>query len=205
MRWQSSPPRGDPAGLRGVGSIPRGHVGTSTSPQITFDNKAHSGRVKIRLDNRADIKECKDPSVFGRGRSHKDTTKVASVPSGCQRAAWGAQGAPGWLSSSLRRATVRLAGDNSFRLFFDVVVILVCSLSFILCARSIIRGVMLQHVSGGTEEIGASCGYPPRCNWTELPPGRCFSAAEFRRKPFPRGGCSKLWALRDGQNSPGGG
>ncbi|XP_057285549.1 mucolipin-1 [Pezoporus wallicus] len=69
---------------------------------ITFDNKAHSGRVKIRLDNRADIKECKDPSVFGRG-------------------------------------------DNSFRLFFDVVVILVCSLSFILCARSIIRGLLLQH------------------------------------------------------------
>uniref|UniRef100_A0A8C9LG84 Mucolipin 1 n=1 Tax=Pavo cristatus TaxID=9049 RepID=A0A8C9LG84_PAVCR len=69
---------------------------------ITFDNKAHSGRVKIRLDNRADIKECKDHSVFGRG-------------------------------------------DNSFRLFFDVVVILVCSLSFILCARSIIRGLMLQH------------------------------------------------------------
>ncbi|XP_068520562.1 mucolipin-1 isoform X2 [Anas acuta] len=69
---------------------------------ITFDNKAHSGRVKIRLDNRADIKECKDPSIFGRG-------------------------------------------DNSFRLFFDVVVILVCSLSFILCARSIIRGLLLQH------------------------------------------------------------
>ncbi|KAK2514098.1 hypothetical protein Q9966_015916 [Columba livia] len=70
--------------------------------QITFDNKAHSGRVKIRLDNRADIKECKDPSVFGRG-------------------------------------------DNSFRLLFDVVVILVCSLSFVLCARSIVRGLMLQH------------------------------------------------------------
>uniref|UniRef100_A0A8C4UNB9 Mucolipin 1 n=1 Tax=Falco tinnunculus TaxID=100819 RepID=A0A8C4UNB9_FALTI len=69
---------------------------------ITFDNKAHSGRVKIHLDNRADIKECKDHSVFGRG-------------------------------------------DNSFRLFFDVIVILVCSLSFILCARSIIRGLMLQH------------------------------------------------------------
>ncbi|NXA43697.1 MCLN1 protein, partial [Eudromia elegans] len=69
---------------------------------ITFDNKAHSGRVKIRLDNRADIKECKDPSVFGRG-------------------------------------------DNSLRLFFDVVVILVCSLSFVLCARSIIRGLLLQH------------------------------------------------------------
>uniref|UniRef100_A0A8C7A1Q4 Mucolipin TRP cation channel 1 n=1 Tax=Nothoprocta perdicaria TaxID=30464 RepID=A0A8C7A1Q4_NOTPE len=69
---------------------------------ITFDNKAHSGRVKIRLDNRADIKETQIP--------------------------------PG-----------HLAGDNSFRLFFDVVVILVCSLSFILCARSIIRGLLLQH------------------------------------------------------------
>ncbi|NXE15887.1 MCLN1 protein, partial [Lophotis ruficrista] len=69
---------------------------------ITFDNKAHSGRVKIHLHNRADIKECKDPSVFGRG-------------------------------------------DNSFRLFFDVGGILVCSLSFVLCARSIVRGLMLQH------------------------------------------------------------
>ncbi|XP_053868622.1 mucolipin-1 isoform X1 [Malaclemys terrapin pileata] len=72
---------------------------------ITFDNKAHSGRVKISLDNRADIKECKDPSVYGRG-------------------------------------------DNTFRMFFDVAVILVCVLSFILCARSIIRGLMLQHELG---------------------------------------------------------
>ncbi|XP_074990323.1 mucolipin-1 isoform X2 [Calonectris borealis] len=42
---------------------------------ITFDNKAHSGRVKIRLDNRADIKECKDPSVFGRGRNHEEFSR----------------------------------------------------------------------------------------------------------------------------------
>ncbi|CAM5116855.1 unnamed protein product [Natator depressus] len=68
---------------------------------ITFDNKAHSGRVKISLDNKADIKECKDPSVYGRG-------------------------------------------DNTFRMFFDVAVILVCVLSFILCAR----GLMLQHELG---------------------------------------------------------
>ncbi|XP_074835672.1 mucolipin-1 isoform X3 [Carettochelys insculpta] len=72
---------------------------------ITFDNKAHSGRVKISLDNKADIKECKDPSIYGRG-------------------------------------------DNTFRVFFDVAVILVCVLSFILCARSIIRGLMLQHELG---------------------------------------------------------
>lgn len=61
---------------RGGRGWARGAAGSTSSPrlsptprsQITFDNKAHSGRVKIRLDNRADIKECKDPSIFGRGR-----------------------------------------------------------------------------------------------------------------------------------------
>ncbi|XP_078538279.1 mucolipin-1 isoform X1 [Lissotriton helveticus] len=69
---------------------------------ITFDNKAHSGRVKILLDNQAHIKECKDPSVYGHG-------------------------------------------DNHLRLVFDILVIFVCILSFILCARSILRGLVLQH------------------------------------------------------------
>uniref|UniRef100_A0A8C5S7G2 Mucolipin TRP cation channel 1 n=1 Tax=Laticauda laticaudata TaxID=8630 RepID=A0A8C5S7G2_LATLA len=36
---------------------------------ITFDNKAHSGRVKIRLDNKVDIQECKNPSISGKGTS----------------------------------------------------------------------------------------------------------------------------------------
>ncbi|XP_003803457.1 mucolipin-1 [Otolemur garnettii] len=36
-------------------------------------------------------------------------------------------------------------GDNSFRLLFDVVVILTCSLSFLLCARSLLRGFLLQN------------------------------------------------------------
>ncbi|XP_069460022.1 mucolipin-1 isoform X2 [Ambystoma mexicanum] len=69
---------------------------------ITFDNKAHSGRVKILLDNEAHIKECKDPSVYGHG-------------------------------------------DNHLRLVFDILVIIICILSFILCARSILRGLLLQH------------------------------------------------------------
>uniref|UniRef100_A0A3B4EVB7 Mucolipin-1-like n=1 Tax=Pundamilia nyererei TaxID=303518 RepID=A0A3B4EVB7_9CICH len=34
---------------------------------IVLDNKAHSGKVKIRLDNQASIKECKDPSISGQG------------------------------------------------------------------------------------------------------------------------------------------
>ncbi|XP_020835528.1 mucolipin-1 isoform X2 [Phascolarctos cinereus] len=68
---------------------------------ITFDNKAHSGRVPISLETSAHIQECKHPSVFGHG-------------------------------------------DNRFRLFFDVVVILTCALSFLLCARSLLRGFLLQ-------------------------------------------------------------
>ncbi|XP_044138932.1 mucolipin-1 isoform X1 [Bufo gargarizans] len=69
---------------------------------IIFDNQAHSGRVKIQLDNDATIKECKDPSVFGR------------------------------------------AGDNYSRVAFDILVMISCVLSFILCGRSIIRGLRLQ-------------------------------------------------------------
>ncbi|KAM8972449.1 mucolipin-1 [Pelodytes ibericus] len=73
---------------------------------IIFDNQAHSGRVKIALDNDATIKECKDPSVYGRG-------------------------------------------DNHSRLAFDVLVIISCILSFILCGRSIVRGLRLQHEFAG--------------------------------------------------------
>lgn len=37
--------------------------------QIVLDNKAHSGKVKIRLENQASIKECKDPSISGHGET----------------------------------------------------------------------------------------------------------------------------------------
>uniref|UniRef100_A0A667W7Y2 Mucolipin TRP cation channel 1a n=1 Tax=Myripristis murdjan TaxID=586833 RepID=A0A667W7Y2_9TELE len=40
---------------------------------IVLDNKAHSGKVKISLDNQASIKQCKDHSVSGQG----DYTHVA--------------------------------------------------------------------------------------------------------------------------------
>lgn len=45
-----------------------------------------------------------------------------------------------------RRAWPLPAGDNSFRLLFDVVVILTCAFSFLLCARSLLRGFLLQNV-----------------------------------------------------------
>lgn len=37
--------------------------------QIVLDNKAHSGKVKISLDNEVSIKECRDPSVSGHGET----------------------------------------------------------------------------------------------------------------------------------------
>ncbi|KAM7418938.1 hypothetical protein PAMA_016183 [Pampus argenteus] len=41
---------------------------------IVLDNKSHSGKVKIRLENQASIKECKDPSVSGHAENY---TRVA--------------------------------------------------------------------------------------------------------------------------------
>ncbi|XP_029011441.1 mucolipin-1a isoform X2 [Betta splendens] len=38
--------------------------------RIVLDNKAHSGKVKIRLENQPTIKECKDPSVSGHADSY---------------------------------------------------------------------------------------------------------------------------------------
>ncbi|KPP59590.1 Mucolipin-1-like, partial [Scleropages formosus] len=37
---------------------------------IVLDNKAHSGKVKISLDNQASIKECTSPSVSGHAENH---------------------------------------------------------------------------------------------------------------------------------------
>ncbi|XP_017313585.2 mucolipin-1a [Ictalurus punctatus] len=41
---------------------------------IVLDNKAHSGKVKISLENQVSIKECRDPSVSGHAESY---TRVA--------------------------------------------------------------------------------------------------------------------------------
>lgn len=69
---------------------------------IVMDNRAHSGKVKISLQNQASIKECKDPNVSGHA-------------------------------------------ENYAQEFFDVLVAIVCLLSLVLCGRSILRGILLQH------------------------------------------------------------
>lgn len=42
--------------------------------------------------------------------------------------------------------SVFCAGDNYARVAFDIIVAVVCVLSLVLCGRSILRGVLLQHV-----------------------------------------------------------
>nr|XP_020466676.1 mucolipin-1-like isoform X2 [Monopterus albus] len=69
--------------------------------RIVMDNKAHSGMVKIQLENHASIAECKDPSVSGHA-------------------------------------------DSFSRVAFDVIVAVVCTVSLLLCGRSILRGIILQ-------------------------------------------------------------
>ncbi|KAL2100942.1 hypothetical protein ACEWY4_002703 [Coilia grayii] len=69
---------------------------------ILLDNQAHSGRVKISLQNQATIQECRDPNISGHA-------------------------------------------DSYARVAFDVIVAVVCVLSLLLCGRSILRGVLLQH------------------------------------------------------------
>lgn len=36
--------------------------------QITFNNRAHSGKIKIYFDSDTDIQECKDWHIFNSGR-----------------------------------------------------------------------------------------------------------------------------------------
>lgn len=55
--------------------------------QIILDNKAHSGKVKIRLDNQASIKECKDPSISGQGEKTEKKKHLLVVMGLCSSSA----------------------------------------------------------------------------------------------------------------------
>lgn len=107
--------------------------------QILLDNKAHSGKVKISLDNQASIKECRDPSVSGHGKiqlphslhfsdQFLEIFYIVDNHHNCSHAI------------SLSPA------DSYARVWFDVAVAVVCILSLLLCGRSIIRGIILQNV-----------------------------------------------------------
>lgn len=42
-----------------------GNLPIPLCPQITLDNKAHSGKIKIYFDSDAKIEECKDLNISG--------------------------------------------------------------------------------------------------------------------------------------------
>ncbi|XP_076849705.1 mucolipin-3 isoform X2 [Brachyhypopomus gauderio] len=70
---------------------------------ITFDNRAHSGRIRVDLDNDVDINECRDWKVTGASPK-----------------------------------------NIYYTVLFDVVIILTCLASLVLCTRSVATGVQLQ-------------------------------------------------------------
>ncbi len=99
--------------------------------QILFDNKAHSGKVKLSLLNEASIKECRDTNVSGHGERRRERALICV--SLCDPA----------------EADVSLSlcpADSYARVAFDVLVAVVCGLSLVLCGRSILRGIVLQGV-----------------------------------------------------------
>ncbi|XP_059839720.1 mucolipin-3 isoform X7 [Hypanus sabinus] len=70
---------------------------------ITFDNKPHSGRIQINLDNDVSIRKCKGQHITGE-----------------------AQGMTHYM-------------------IFDIVIVGICVISLILCTRSVMNGIQLQH------------------------------------------------------------
>ncbi|MFT7808912.1 mucolipin-3-like [Arapaima gigas] len=70
---------------------------------ITFDNTAHSGKMKVNLENDVDINECKDWNVTGASARSIHST-----------------------------------------LLFDLIVILTCLVSLVLCIRSFVKGIQLM-------------------------------------------------------------
>ncbi|KAL1006095.1 hypothetical protein UPYG_G00067820 [Umbra pygmaea] len=50
---------------------------------ISLDNRAHSGKVRISLDNQASITECKDPSVSGQAENYTRLTFDVAVAMVC--------------------------------------------------------------------------------------------------------------------------
>lgn len=105
--------------------------------QIVLDNKAHSGKVKIQLENRAIIKECKDPSVSGHGASPNECMGVMTLIQHVNETI---------IANSCSSFPLSPPAENYTRVAFDVAVALVCMLSLLLCGRSILRGIMLQQV-----------------------------------------------------------
>ncbi|XP_072199464.1 mucolipin-3-like [Excalfactoria chinensis] len=59
--------RWEPGGCRAAAPrrAPERGARSGSTAQIVFDNKAHSGRIKISLDNDIEIRECKDWHVSG--------------------------------------------------------------------------------------------------------------------------------------------
>lgn len=96
--------------------------------QITFNNQAHSGRIKIDMEQDVSISECRDWEIIG----------------ACECLS---KRVCGENHSVLRQWFLSAAQALYLSEVFDSLIIVTCITSFILCTRSVISGFRLQCVS----------------------------------------------------------
>nr|XP_044605169.1 mucolipin-2 isoform X6 [Equus asinus] len=94
---------------------------------ITFDNRAHSGKIKIYFDSDAHIEECKDLNISG---SSCHFVWKLFPGKACLTIAF-------CFCSSVQKNT-------QYILVFDAFVIVICLASLILCTRSIVLALKLR-------------------------------------------------------------
>ncbi|GAB5575220.1 mucolipin-2 isoform X3 [Prionailurus iriomotensis] len=111
---------------------------------ITFDNKAHSGRIKISLDNDISIRECKDWHVSGsRLKSKLHEERVHSWKYG-HEFNYRLSTTENFGTEPENGLTYSFQKNTHYMMIFDAFVILICLASLILCLRSVITGLQLQ-------------------------------------------------------------
>ncbi|MGH0139049.1 UNVERIFIED_CONTAM: hypothetical protein FKN15_070976 [Acipenser sinensis] len=143
--------------------------------QITFNNKAHSGRVKISLDNEVAINECKDWDIARSVQKNApyllmfDAFIIVSCLISlilCTRSVInGLQLQYITFNNKAHSGRVKISLDNEvaineckdwdiarsvqknapYLLMFDAFIIVSCLISLILCTRSVINGLQLQY------------------------------------------------------------
>ncbi|XP_064349459.1 mucolipin-2 isoform X4 [Camelus dromedarius] len=93
---------------------------------ITFDNNAHSGKIKIYFDSDANIEECKDLTISGSSNGSSSHTRNKLV------------------ELALFAEKAQIQKNTQYVLVFDAFVIVICLASLILCTRSIVLALRLR-------------------------------------------------------------
>ncbi|EHB18033.1 Mucolipin-2 [Heterocephalus glaber] len=104
---------------------------------IIFDNKAHSGKIKIYFDSKANIEECRALNISGSKKASKLALSAGNMPiSEAEKQKRGCG-----LNLLFGAASQK---NTQYVLVFDAFVILICLASLVLCTRSIVLALRLR-------------------------------------------------------------